>query len=107
MAGESADGAWDPTPSWIRLLLPGDPGPGVAEGDRAVEHEGTRPRIGVDAEVAEALELEPVPGLREREARLDAARRQRLERGRIQEIEKRPPIGRAFGILDREEAVVE
>ena len=34
-----------------------DPGPGVFEGDRAVEDKATGSRIGVDAEVAEPFEL--------------------------------------------------
>ena len=41
-----------------------DLGPGIAQGDRAVEHDAIgRGVLGVDAEVAEPLELEPVPGL--------------------------------------------
>src|SRR5512141_1821623 len=35
-----------------------DLGPGVLEGQRAVEHQMTIGRVGVDAEVAQALELE-------------------------------------------------
>jgi hypothetical protein len=41
-----------------RLLL--DPGPGVFERESAIEDETARGRVGIEAEVADALELETV-----------------------------------------------
>src|SRR5262249_42466615 len=57
--------------SGVLLLL--DLGPGVAQRDRTVEHELSRRRIAIDAEVAEALELIARAGLRRRERRLELA----------------------------------
>src|ERR1044071_229001 len=55
--------------------------PRVAQRHRSVEHERVRPRIGVDAEVAQALELHPQSGRRRREARLEPTVPPDIERG--------------------------
>ncbi len=70
--------------------------PGVAERHRAVEDQSAWRGIGVDAEVAEALELIARTGLGVRERRLDLGAALHLERFGIQVIEEVFGRGRVF-----------
>ena len=63
----------------LLLLLLLDLGPGVLEADGAVDDEGLGGGVGVDAEVAEALELESVEWLEIAYCGLDLAVGQDLE----------------------------
>jgi len=58
--------------------------PRVAQRHRPIEHEPFIGGIGIDAEIAESFELVSGARGRARQRRLDAARRQRLQRARIQ-----------------------
>src|SRR5207247_3634683 len=87
--------------SQLGMLL-GDPRPRVAQRDGAVEDERARTRIGIDAEVAETLELHAQPWRGGRQARLRQRLAQRLERAWIQMIEEGLAFRRRFRIFDRE-----
>ena len=81
-----------------------DPGPGVFEGDRAVEDKATGSRIGVDAEVAEPFELVACPGGHARDARLELAACQHFERAGVQ---LRAIVINRRGILARKQPIVQ
>src|SRR6187455_95344 len=67
--------------------------PAVLEGDGAVEHRTRGRGVGIDNEVAEALELEAGAGGHRGERWFELARFEHLERVRV---ERRQPVG-AFG----------
>lgn len=99
--------AGDPLPQagcgCASLLPVAELGPGVAEGHGPVEHERFRLRVGgVDAEVAEALELVPASGLRARQARFELASRLDLQGVGIQSA----PVVLGFVRLLRGEQVI-
>ena len=55
-----------------------DPGPGIPQADRSVEHQLPRRRIRIHTEVAQSFELIPRAGRRVPQARLDLAAGQPL-----------------------------
>ena len=61
-----------------------DPGPGITQRYRPIEHERCLGRIRIDAEITLSLELIPASRCRAGQARLHAAARQRLQRVGIQ-----------------------
>src|SRR6266480_1087819 len=73
-----------------------DFGPRISERDRAVEHERGFTRVGVHAEVAEALELDARADRERRDARLRLRAPEDLERLGVQMIEERPAFGHVF-----------
>jgi hypothetical protein len=82
-------------------------GPGVLEGDGAVEDEGAGLAVEVRAEVTHALELHAIEGAGGGEAGLDAAPGEHLERVRVEVLEPVVLVLAGHGVLDLEEAVVE
>src|SRR5438034_8447437 len=87
-----------------RAALRLEPGPGVLEAECAVEDEASRRRVGIRAEVAEALELHGLTERQLRERRLDQALLEhRLRVG----VDVSEGVAVSAGIGAGEEAVIE
>src|SRR5262245_6499253 len=80
--------------------------PGVAEGDRPIEHRRARRRVGVDAEVALPFELETVAWRGGGEARFELRVGESDERLGVELLEPLAFLA-GVGVFGREETVVE
>src|SRR5438093_141738 len=91
----------------LALCLLGYSRPGVAQRDDTVEHGRAGTVVRVDAEVAEAFELEARARPGAGKARLDLTAAQDLERLGIHVVRERPARFVGFRILHREQTIVE
>src|SRR5437773_9989836 len=89
------------------LLLLRNPGPRVSQRNRPVEDERARLRIGVNAEIAQTLELKSAADGGVAKARFSAAAAKNLQRSGVQIREKHLTVRHSLGILHRKEAIVQ
>ncbi len=65
-------------------VLAGDLGPGIAQANRAIEHQSPRVRVLIWAEIALPFELHDIVGIERRQRGLDAGIVEDFERLRIE-----------------------